>query len=209
MLSKEVVKPQTLELIGDLQQKDYFKGFYLAGGTALAILFHHRQSGDVDFFSNFDFSASSLMELIQQDFDYQLLFSAPNTLKGSINNVNVDIIAHKYNYIKDPQIAEGLSILSKPDIIAMKLNLIATSGQRSKDFIDRYFLLEYYSVKEMLAFYQVKYNQYSVSHVLKNLIHYEDVDLSDWPFLLKQPTLKWDTVKKNIEQKVLQYMKGN
>jgi len=34
----------------------------------------------------------------------------------------------------------------------MKLNAIINSGQRLKDFIDIYFLLEYFSIEDMLGF---------------------------------------------------------
>ncbi len=37
MLHKEAVSPDTLELLIQLQKKDYLKGFYLVGGTALAL----------------------------------------------------------------------------------------------------------------------------------------------------------------------------
>ncbi|NEW85231.1 MAG: nucleotidyl transferase AbiEii/AbiGii toxin family protein [Mariniphaga sp.] len=53
MLFKETVDPSTLELLGQIQQKPYFKDFYLVGGTALALKIGHRKSVDIDLFSNF------------------------------------------------------------------------------------------------------------------------------------------------------------
>jgi hypothetical protein len=43
------------------------------------------------------------------------------------------------------------------DIGAMKLNAIVNSGERIKDFIDVYHLLEVYSLKSLLAAYEIKY----------------------------------------------------
>ena len=37
MLHKETVDESTLELLNQIQQKEYLKGFYLVGGTALAL----------------------------------------------------------------------------------------------------------------------------------------------------------------------------
>jgi hypothetical protein len=167
--------------------------------------FNHRKSIDIDLFSNFDFNASDLLEKIHQDFSYQLLFTASNTLKGHIDNINVDILAHRYKLVAGIETMDGINMVSLPDIIAMKLNAISTSGQRSKDFIDIYSLLKKYSLGKMLEFYQEKYNQQNISFILKSLIYFDDVDLADWPVLIENPKLKWGDIKKQIEKVVLAY----
>jgi hypothetical protein len=166
----------------------------------------HRKSIDIDLFSNFDFDASGLLEQIHQDFSYQLFYSASNTLKGCIGNINVDILAHRYKLIGEPEVVQGVGLLSVPDIIAMKLNAITTSGQRSKDFIDIYYLLTRYNLGKMLEFYREKYNQQNMGFVLKSLIYFNDVNLADWPVLIENPTLKWVDVKKRIEEVVLDWV---
>lgn len=207
MPQTEAVDTSTLELIKSLQQKEYLNDFYLVGGTALAIYFNHRVSIDIDLFSNFNFDAKLLLENIQQDYSYQLLNTADNTLKGLIEDVNVDIIAHRYPYLKTPETINGIQLLSVPDIIAMKLNAISISGQRAKDFVDVYYALHDYSISEMLAFYQTKYSQSNSAHVLKSLIYFDDVDLVGWPKLIKDPKLEWDKVKKKIEKEVIEMIK--
>jgi len=139
----------------------------------------------------------------------QIYQTARNTIKGSIENINVDIIAHKYLLLNKPTEIDGIRLLSEPDIIAMKLNAISVSGQRSKDFIDIFFAMENdrYLIADMLKFYQTKYNQSGEMHVLKSLIYFDDVDLSDWPVLLKKPGLKWSEVCTKINRKVLLFMK--
>jgi hypothetical protein len=194
-----------LELIKSLQNKPYLKGFYLVGGTALALHLGHRKSIDIDLFSNFDFDSSGLLEQIHQDYSYQLFFTSSNTLKGCIGNINVDLLAHRYKLIAEPEMLHGAMLLSVPDIIAMKLNAISTSGQRSKDFIDIYYLLNKYDLRTMLKFYQKKYDQQNVAFVLKSLIYFEDVDLADWPVLIENPKLKWVDIKKKIRKAALDY----
>ena len=58
--------------------------------------------------------------------------------------------------MRPPITEEGITFLSKEDIAAMKLNAIINSGQRLKDFIDIYFLLEHFSIKDMLGFFETK-----------------------------------------------------
>lgn len=209
MLQTQTIDPATLELIKSLQSRDYLKGFNLVGGTALALYLEHRRSIDIDLFSNFDFDIATTIELIQQDFSLQIYQTARNTIKGSIENINVDIIAHKYPLLNKPTEIDGIRLVSEPDIIAMKLNAISVSGQRSKDYIDIFFTMENdrYLIADMLKFYQTKYNQPGEMHVLKSLIYFDDVDLSDWPVLLKNPGLKWSEVCTKINRKVLLFMK--
>jgi hypothetical protein len=164
MLYKETVDQSTLELLIQLQQKEYLKGFYLVGGIALALKMGHRKSVDLDLFSNFSFDSVQLLDNLSTDFSFTLFFSANNTLKGSINQVQVDII-------------------------------------------DIYFLLEIYSIEEMIGFYKKKYSQYNEANVLKSLCWFEEVDLSDWPVLLKTPKLRWETVKKTITKATFNYLR--
>ncbi|MBL7137441.1 MAG: nucleotidyl transferase AbiEii/AbiGii toxin family protein [Bacteroidales bacterium] len=208
MSSTEAVEAPTLELIKSLQSKPYLQGFHLVGGTALALYLGHRKSIDIDLFSNFDFDSSELLEQIHQDFSYQLFHTASNTLKGCIGNINVDILAHRYKVIVEPNVIQGIRLLSERDIIAMKLNAISTSGQRSKDFIDIFYLLNKFNIRQMLDFYTEKYNQQNVAFILKSLIYFDDVDLADWPVLIENPKLKWVDVKKRIEKDVLDYVRN-
>jgi hypothetical protein len=209
MLQTQTVDPSTLELIKSLQSRDYLKGFNLVGGTALALYWGHRKSIDIDLFSNFDFDAEKVIDFIQQDYSLQIFQSSHNTIKGSIDNINVDIIGHKYPLLNEPLDTDGIRLISEPDIIAMKLNAISVSGQRSKDFIDIFFAMENdrYVIADMLKFYQKKYNQHGEMHVLKSLIYFDDIDLSDWPVLIKKPGLKWAEVSSSLNKKVLLFMK--
>jgi hypothetical protein len=87
----------------------------------------------------------------------------------------------------------------------MKLNAISTSGQRIKDFIDIYFLLDKYDLKSMLSFYLGKYNQKNDLLVLKSLIYFDDTEESEWPVMIREPALKWKDVKRKIQKRVLDY----
>jgi len=208
VLHTEAVDATTLELIELLQGKDYLKGFHLCGGTALSLYYNHRKSFDIDLFSNFSFDASHILGNIISDFQFQLSFSAPDTLKGFINNIKVDLLAHNFKYIGDPVRLGRISVLSEKDICAMKLNAIAVSGQRAKDFIDIWYLLRKFEMPEILGFYRTKYNQTNDAVILKSLLYFDDVDVADWPLLISDPALKWKIVKKDIERKVLYYIKG-
>lgn len=89
----------------------------------------------------------------------------------------------------------------------MKLNAISISGQRTKDFIDIYFVMKdnKYSLTDILDFYKKKYKQDSDMHVLKSLIYFDDIDLSDWPVLIRNKNLRWEEIKLFLEKEVIKY----
>ena len=206
MLHKETISRGTLDLLKQLQNKEYLRGFNLAGGTALALQIGHRTSVDIDLFSDFSFNTAYVLENLTNDFGFNLFFSSINTLRGSIKDVQVDIMAHRYPLIFTPVFLDNISLLSTEDIIAMKLNAITTNGQRVKDFIDIYFLLKKYTLAEMIGFYKRKYADYNEVNVLKSLTWYEDVDLSGWPVLLQNPELKWQEITKKLINDTRKYL---
>jgi hypothetical protein len=207
MLRTETIDQSTLELLKKLQSKKYLDGFFLVGGTALALLYGHRKSIDIDLFSDFSFDSGKLLENLSSDFQFQLFFSAENTIKGSINGIQVDFIAHRYPLIGQPLTEDEISIFAVEDIAAMKLNAIAVSGQRVKDFIDLYFLLDSFTLSELISFYKQKYAQYNEVNVLKSITWFNDVVMDEWPVILKDKNLKWEDVKDRIVKETENYLK--
>ena len=159
MLCKDpfIINPKTFSLIQELQSLDFLKDFYLVGGTALALRLGHRNSVDIDLFTQNEFDDNELMESLLQKFDLKLIFNRKNTIICSINGVKTDFIRHHYPLVNNLVQEEGITHLSLEDICAMKLHAIQNSGQRLKDFIDVYFLLEHFSLNQMLGFYEIKY----------------------------------------------------
>ena len=96
MLPTPAVDNSTLELIAELQSKQYLDGFHLVGGTALAIRLGHRRSVDIDLFTVHDFDVVALQEKLHHDFPFSLQYSSANTLKGSIRGIQIDCLAHRY-----------------------------------------------------------------------------------------------------------------
>ncbi len=206
MLQKEAVDSNTLALIKKLQSKEYLKDFNLAGGTALALYMGHRKSIDIDLFIERDFNEQSILEKLESDFNFILDYQEKNTLKGNIGDIKIDILSHKYNSVASSVKIENIILASTEDIIAMKLNAISGDGTRLKDFIDLYYLLKEYTVDELIAYYEKKYNQRNLMHVIKSLNYFNDVNLDDWPVLIKDKDLTWDEIKKSINDAMIGYI---
>ncbi len=198
----KIIAAKTFNLIQQLQALPELEGFLLVGGTALALQMGHRSSIDIDLFHKEDFSANDLSEILKKYFSVAVDYSGKKTLLTHVNNIKVDFITHAYNYVKPPVTEEGITYLSKEDIAAMKLNAISNSGQRLKDFIDVYYLLQYYSVNDMIRFFEIKYPNVNPLIPLKAINYFDDIDEStDPPNLLKPVSIK--QIKKRINDAVL------
>lgn len=201
MLHKETLEPATLELIKRFQADPVFDGFVLVGGTALTLMIGHRISVDIDLFSLEPFDADNMLEHLERSYGFSLQYRHHNTLKGFVGNVFVDLHTHSYPMIREPIQEEGVTMMSKEDITAMKVSAISGNGTRPKDFIDMYFLFKEFSVDDILGFFAEKYNQRNTFHALKSLTYFEDMDETAWPKMLLEKTLTPKVLKKTLIKK--------
>ena len=208
MLHKNTIQPDTLELLIKLQSDEILNNFSLAGGTSLALQIGHRQSVDLDLFTTDDFDVNFLLEFLEANYNFHSDFTANNTLKGFIDSVKIDFISHKYPLVNNIRNIENIKLYSTEDIAAMKLNVIAGNGTRSKDFIDLYFLLKEYSVQQLLNFYSAKYKTRNTFHVVKSMVYFDDISLQDWPVMVLEKNLNLEKLKKSIEKKVKEWKMG-
>jgi hypothetical protein len=199
MLHEEAVAPHTLALIQRLQAVPALGNFFLVGGTSLALQIGHRTSVDIDLFTFENIDVDELIATLQ-DYQVQVSYRAKNTLITFIEGVKVDFITHHYPLLENVICEKGIRMASKADIAAMKVNAIAGNGTRVKDFIDIYYLLNDYSLAQIISFFKSKYQQQSDFHAIKSLLFFDDVDLADWPVLLTDKQLKWPQVMKKIQQ---------
>lgn len=185
-------------------------GYYLAGGTALAIYFGHRLSIDLDWFTSHDMGDALVFaqNIRKEGFNFKTDQISPGTLHGSIAKVRVTFLEFHYPLLK-PLVhwkEMDCSLASLEDLACMKLSAIAQRGAR-KDFCDILVLgLEKFSLKEMLDLYRKKFNMKDVSHVLYGLVYFDDAEKERMPKMLQD--VKWAEVKKTIQGWVKQIKVG-
>ena len=206
MLYKETVSPAALELLNKLMAIPELNEFALVGGTNLALRFGHRISVDIDLFTNQPFNVLKVKQAITDHFpEAKRLDEMKQTIWYQINGIKTDIILHQYPYLKPIDEIEGIRLLSLPDIIPMKLGAVTGRGAK-KDFWDIAYLLNSYTIKEMLTFYQQKYISDDIGFVIRSLVYFEDAEFQDDPVSLTNIT--WKAVKSKIESAVKMYMKN-
>lgn len=156
-----------LKIFKDIAKDSYFKkNFYFTGGTALSVVhLKHRFSEDLDFFSASGFDSQSLVEKIEdlaqkhslkfksrqieKVFVYELEFPDGEVLK-------VDFVIHPHKLLEKTTKLYGFAVDS---LIDMAVNKLLTINQRTevKDFVDLYFLLEKFTIWDLMDGLKVKY----------------------------------------------------
>lgn len=193
MLHKDpfIIAPETFKLVQQLQAIPELKEFYLVGGTALALQLGHRNSIDIDLFTKNSFDPADIQSFLGDDFIFSATLSRKNTLLAVVNDIKTDFIRHDYELLRPPLTEEGITFLQKEDIAAMKFHAIIQSGKRLKDFIDIYFLLQHFSMKQMVGFFTAKYTYSNAMIAMKAVNFFDDIDKNiDPPKLLKPLPLK-------------------
>lgn len=197
MLHYETVEPDTLELLNKLMGKPYLSTFNLVGGTALSLQIGHRKSIDLDLFSIEEFDGASLLENLQKDFqNLEVLTRTKGTLLTRLQGVKVDLLRFNYPMIRPLRIENEIRLYAPEDIAPMKFDAIAGRGKK-KDFYDLYYLLEKWSLPEMLDFHQEKFNLSTTFHIVKSMTWFDDAEDDDDPVLMGKK-VGWEQVKKRI-----------
>ncbi|MEM7820511.1 MAG: nucleotidyl transferase AbiEii/AbiGii toxin family protein [Candidatus Aenigmatarchaeota archaeon] len=206
-LHYEVLNKEQKELLPKLAfLKD--QGFYLAGGTALALQIGHRTSIDFDFYSKNEFDNKLLSFYIAKKIlNSNEAFSANNTLKIKVGHLEVSFFYYPYDLIQPP-IESDILLADKKDIAAMKLLAIADRGTR-RDFIDLYFLIREFGLAKLFEFLQEKYPRYDPYHSFLALTYFVDADQEGefQRFTLLKTAPEWDKMKKFFIQTAFNFKK--
>jgi len=197
MLQISTVHPATLELLINLQKVEVLKSTRLVGGTALALQLGHRRSIDLDFFGQVEENVESIMmNLKSEGFDVKLESNSKNIHVFKINGVKTDIVNYThYSWIDDIIEDGGIRLAGLKDIAAMKVAAIVNRGSK-KDFIDVHFLLERFSLREIMDLYIRKYPDGSEFIAYKSLSYFADAEKQIMPQMLIPTT--WNDVKERI-----------
>jgi hypothetical protein len=195
MLYYQTIDSKTLELLKNLQELPTLSKMRLVGGTSLALQIGHRKSIDIDLFGELNVAYEVLLDELGSIGKLRPLNNSKNIHCFLIDDVKVDIVNYTYPWLSSQLEMDNLVLAKVEDISAMKLNAILGRGSK-KDFIDLYFLLKQFSLKELVHFYNLKYKDGSEFLVLKSLVYFEDADVEEMPVMFDP--INWEEIKRNI-----------
>jgi Nucleotidyl transferase AbiEii toxin, Type IV TA system len=194
------------EILGRLQRKALTEvgpaaaaaGFYLGGGTALALRLGHRLSVDLDWFSDARLGdpARLAAELRQAGAPLVTTMMAEGTLYGTVERVPTSFLQYPYARLRPLGRARGFRIASLDDLACMKLSAVVDRGSR-KDFVDIFALCrEHRPLPELLALYARRFATADPGHVMVALSYFADAEQAPMPRMIWD--VDWDTVKRSI-----------
>jgi len=189
----------TLALLGRSHLLD---DAYLGGGSACALQLGHRISVDFDFFTPEEFDTKELIKSLQKIGRFEVERKSWGTVSGLMEGTRFSIFVYKYPVLFPYKSIFKINIADLRDIVAMKIDTIATRG-RKRDFIDLYFICKKrISLEEALSLYNRKYGKLSsnIIHIQKSLVYFVDAEIEEMPRMLK--SVNWEDVKNYFEVEV-------
>jgi len=160
----------------------------------------HRKSIDLDFFSS-SFPKFEILVAELKTLNPKVINQDKGTLDLYIDGVKVSFLEYKYPLVGDFLEFDQVKVASLEDIACMKLSAISSRGSK-KDFIDLYFILQKFSLGELLDLFEKKFKgvDYQMSHILKSLVYFEEAEKQPDPEFLVD--VDWNEVKSFLEGKV-------
>lgn len=202
MLHTDVITDKTLVLLKTLMAVKELEQTRLAGGTALALQIGHRKSDDLDFFGLFDCDRD-LSEVLPPAMNIERTGSSRTIQFYNINGIKTDFVRYEYPWLKEEVTEGNIRLASLEDIAALKVNAIIGRGTR-KDFIDLYYLLRMFPLRDILSFYTEKYGKKSnIQLALRSLVYFDDAESEPMPYLLGD--FDWAEAVKTISSEVRRF----
>jgi hypothetical protein len=192
------VQKRALRCLGPFALRE---GFYLGGGTAVALQLGHRRSVDFDWFTSAHLADPLRLaaSLGQEKISFTTGQVERGTLHGSVYGVRVSFFDYAYPLLKPAFSWKDYScpLASLADLACMKLAAIAQRGSK-KDFVDIYALgRETFSLTNMLAFYRRKYDVQDIGHILYGLSYFDPAEKERMPRMMWN--VDWKEIRKTIQ----------
>jgi hypothetical protein len=147
-MHSDILTVKQMDLIPIVQE--YGKlGYYLVGGTALALQLGHRRSIDFDLFTMNHFNNDALIENVQKHYPIdQTYVSQTDQLTIIVHDVQMTWYRYPYKILLD---YDWEGVIKMPNVLTIGAMKAFALGQRVKwkDYVDMYFLLKQFSLKEI------------------------------------------------------------
>ena len=211
-LFTNTVSPLLLDTLHRLMAFPELTLFRIVGGTALGLQLGHRESDDIDLFTDalygsVDFEA--IDRIIRDNFTYVdahetgLSRAGMPCFIGSSEEEFIKVDIFYTEPFRFPEIIqENIRIASLEDITIMKLGIITSEqGGRKKDFWDIHELLDRFTLESMIGLYREhSYSDISLADLLRKLTDFTKADDDFIPRCLRGKY--WELIKLDFEEEI-------
>ena len=205
-LRYNTVTPLLKTVLLQLMAEPLFDSFRLVGGTCLSLQLGHRESVDIDLFTDAPYNSIDFCEIesyFKNTFQYfdclqfaTVSFGKSYFIGNSKNDcVKIDLF-YTDPFIRSIEMIDTIRFANIEDVIAMKIDVISHYG-RKKDFWDIHELLNTYTIEQMLAFHKERYSYtHHRSDIISNLTAFTFADDDFEPICLKNKI--WELIKLDL-----------
>lgn len=190
-----------------LMNAPIFENFRLVGGTALSLQIGHRESIDIDLFSDVDYGSIDFDEIeifLKDTFNYVDSLNVPPAMgkayfvgEDEANTIKLDIF-YTDAFIQPFIEVDGIRMATIEEIIAMKVDVIQRFG-RKKDFWDLHDLLDSYSISQMIDLHEQRYPYtHDKDLIIQNFTIFDQADDDLTPICFKGKY--WEFIKEDFEE---------
>jgi hypothetical protein len=213
MLYYKTVNNLLKEVLLQLMAAKEFENFRLVGGTSLSLQIGHRESIDIDLFSDVEYGKIDFVAIenyLETNFKYidHLTNIIPGMGKSYLigedkdNALKLDIF-YTDKFIHPIYLEDTIRMATIEEIIAMKLDVIQRGG-RKKDFWDLHELFEKYSLTQMLDLHEQRYPYtHDRDLIIQNFTDFSIADDEFNPICFKGKY--WEFIKEDIEEIIMQH----
>jgi hypothetical protein len=179
------------------------KGFYLAGGTGLALRLGHRVSLDLDLFSRDNplggAERLAVVKALRASGPVEVRESSQGTLHLILEGTRASLMRYRYPLLARPDPWRGVPVAALKDIAAMKVSAIIGRGSK-KDFIDLHAIAATAGLDRLLRGAAKKFSDHHdfLLQASRALVYFEDAENDPMPRPLKR--VDWEAVKRYFER---------
>jgi hypothetical protein len=199
----KTIGPLLLSVLKTLMAAKEFNSFRLVGGTALSLYREHRQSVDIDLFSDAPYDSIDFGEIdsfLHKTYAYvdtnefKVIGMGRSYYVGETRDdcVKLDLF-YTDRFLLKVHIIDDIRLAAVEDIIAMKIEVISRGG-RKKDFWDIHELKDDYTIEKMLSLHKRRYPyNHDQIQILKRFSDFQSADEDFEPICLKSKY--WEIIK--------------
>jgi len=205
-LHYETVSPLLRSILELLMKEDMFQAFRLVGGTGLSLQLGHRESDDIDLFTEVEYGTIDFEAIKNylkgqfsylETFDFGAIGHGKSYFVGESKDQCIKLdICYTDPFIRPILNMDEIRFAEIDDIVAMKIDVVGRGG-RKKDFWDLHELLNNYTISQMLQLHQERYPYtHDRKEILNKFRKFEKADDDFDPVCLRGKY--WELIKLDI-----------
>jgi len=200
---RNAITPGCTRALEFLKGEVIVQGYYLAGGTALALQIGHRISTDLDWFSTDHLLESAerddFREALAASGDFAVMGEQDGQLFTRLLGADVSFIHQPHRLLDETVDLDGLPLATPTDIGLMKLAAINSRGTR-RDFVDVYCLRDITPLTRLIELAEIKYADRAsfLDITARALAYFEEAEQQPMPQMLTR--VKWSDARRDGEE---------